>query len=145
MNKINYFFQDFKEFISLPENPEIVDYFLSGMLVVCVLLLIFPIIQLLIMMSKVLYGIVDAIGVPLREGSAKIADKLIIQEAKIYTRTGLITIPDQFVLQIEMENKITETSFSEEYFQSVKINQKVEILYYIGRLSKEVFIKEIKE
>lgn len=146
METLNNFFQILiKDWILFPENPEIVDYAIYGMLAACLLLLIFFIIKLLIMTLKGLYGIIDTIGVPLREGSGKIINKIIVQGFQFYTRTGPITIPDRFVLQIEMENKITETSFSEEYFQSAKINQKVKTFYYIGRLSKEVFIKEIKE
>ncbi len=146
MEALNDFFQTtIKVLFISSEKPEFIDYVFSGILIICLSSLLFTLCLLIIQIIKGLYDIIDTMVTPLRKGRGEIIDKSIIKGFEMYTRTGPITISDQFILQVEMENQLAEISVSEEYFQGVETKQRVETSYFLGRLSKRIFLKEIKK
>ncbi len=140
IEKVYNFLQDWMFF---PKNPEFIDYVILGIMIVIILAILFLFIQLLVLILKWLYNLFDTIGVSLKEGCGEITDKQIVKGFEVYSRTGPITIEDQFVLQIKINDQYALACVYEDYFVNVRINNKVEVAYILGRLSKNIIIKNL--
>ena len=145
METLNDLFQSLIEVLFVSSENPVTDYVFSGSLIVCLLVLFLALFLLIIQIIKGFYDIIDTMGVPLKKGCGEIIDKSIIKGFEMYTRMGPITSSDQFILQVEMESQLAEISVSEEYFQASEKKQRVETSYFLGRLSKNIFLKEIKK
>ncbi len=97
------------------------------------------------------YRVIDSWFLPKHSGEGKIVDKEFTPKHTTITwiATGTTTFPlistdpDDYSLLIERSGKSDWISVDEEFYKSVHEGQTVKIDYVLGRISKDLYIKEV--
>ena len=118
------------------------DYFMFSILIIALIAFLFSIFFLFKSIYEEIYSLIDVFKRPLKRGVGKIINGYFMESITLPAGRG-ISIPDMYLINIEIQEIEVEVCVSEEFYEEAEEGKEVRVAYLIGRLSKDIYVKAL--